>query len=186
MAFPPQRYPVRRAENYTPAIDTLAADAVVFDRAYRALSAVLPSHSSSCPASCRWSRRSQRPDSRWTGVCRRSRRCSEAGIQHRRAVSSFLLRPSPGARRLHIFDSELPESPSDVSPSLVAMARRRSRRRALGADPGRPPLLPVRPVDQHDADAAVTRLSTSQGAPLLCDATIVLVGDRVTRVRPHV
>src|SRR5688500_8572217 len=106
----------------TPAIDALAADAVIFDRAYAHSPQILPAHASILSGQLPFEH-GVRDDAGFAlnrsvstlAEMLRSRGFSTGGV-----VSSFLLRPESGvAQGFTFFDSELPPSQPDVSPALV-------------------------------------------------------------------
>ena len=167
----------------TPAIDTLAADAVVFDRAYAHSPQILPAHASILSGQLPLEH-GVRNDAGFTldrSVSTLAEMLRSRGFSTGGAVSSFLLRPESGvAQGFTFFDSELPESQSDVSPALVRDGAQTidAAERWVRIQDDRRFFLFVQ-VDQQDADAAVTRLSSLLKARRFYDdATIVLVGDR--------
>ena len=167
----------------TPAIDTLAADAVVFDRAYAHSPQILPAHASILSGQLPLEH-GVRHDAGFAldrSVSTLAELLRSRGFSTGGAVSSFLLRPESGvAQGFTFFDSELPESQLDVSPALVrdgALTIDAAERWVRTQDDRRFFLFVQ--IDQHDADAAVTRLSSLLKARRFYDdATIVLVGDR--------
>jgi tetratricopeptide (TPR) repeat protein len=166
----------------TPAIDALAKQSIVFDRAYTHSPQTLPSHASiltgqlppehgvrdeagfTLPA-----------DARTLAELLRSR-----GFTTGAAVSSFLLRPQSGlSQGFSFFDAEIPTANGDEVPALeregaltVDAAERWIQMRS-----GQRFFLFVQ-VDGRDADTAVARLSAALKQHRLYDgATIVVVGD---------
>jgi len=167
----------------TPAIDTLAADAVVFDRAYAHSPQILPAHASilSGQLPLEHGVRSDAGFALDRSVSTLAEMLRSRGFSTGGAVSSFLLRPASGvAQGFTFFDSELPPSQPDVSPALVRDGAQTidAAERWVRIQDDRRFFLFVQ-VDQQDADAAVTRLSSLLKARRFYDdATIVLVGDR--------
>jgi tetratricopeptide (TPR) repeat protein len=166
----------------TPAIDALASEAIVFERAYAHSPQTLPSHASMLtgqlppehgirdeagfmlPASARTLAELLRNRGFTTGA----------------AVSSFLLRSASGlSQGFSFFDAEIPTTAGDEVPAL-------EREGALTVDAaeqwiemrsGQRFFLFVQ-VDGRDADTAVARLSAALKQRRLYDqATILLVGD---------
>ena len=166
----------------TPAIDTLAADAVVFDRAYTHSPEMLPAHASLLSGRLPIEH-GVRSDAGFA-LTRDARTLAELlrnrGFDTGGAVSSFLLRPESGvAQGFAFFDAELPEPP-DFSPAIARPGGMTmdAAERWLATQEGQRFFLFVQ-VAAGDADAAVTRLSgLLKDRELYDDATIVLVGDR--------
>src|SRR5687767_12916918 len=166
----------------TPAIDALAADAVIFDRAYAHSPQILPAHASILSGQLPFEH-GVRDDAGFAlnrsvstlAEMLRSRGFSTGGV-----VSSFLLRPESGvAQGFTFFDAELPDAGIDV-PALVRDGAQTidAAERWVGMQDDRRFFLFVQ-VDERDADAAVTRLSSLLKARRLYDnATLLLVGDR--------
>jgi tetratricopeptide (TPR) repeat protein len=167
----------------TPAIDTLAADAVVFDRAYAHSPQMLPAHASILSGQLPL-QHGVRDDAGFTlnrnvstlAEMLRSRGFSTGGV-----VSSFLLRPESGvAQGFTFFDAELPDRSGDAAPALVRDAAQTidvAEKWVRSLDDQRFFLFVQ--VDRRDADAVVTRLSSLLKARRFYDdATIVLIGDR--------
>jgi hypothetical protein len=167
----------------TPAIDALAADAVVFDRAYAHSPQVLPAHASILSGQLPL-QHGVRDDAGFAlagDVQTLAELLRSRGFETGAAVSSFLLRPDTGvAQGFRFYDAELPDIAADAVPALA-----RDGSRTLDAaetwirmQDDRRFFLFVQ-IDQHDADTAVTRLSSLLKMRRLYDgATIVLVGDR--------
>src|SRR5688500_3478586 len=106
----------------TPAIDALAADAVVFDRAYAHSPQMLPAHASILSGQLPLEH-GIRDDAGFAlnrnvstlAEMLRSRGFSTGGV-----VSSFLLRPESGvAQGFTFFDAELPTTNAGAAPALV-------------------------------------------------------------------
>ena len=167
----------------TPAIDLLAADAVIFDRAYAHSPQMLPAHASMLTG--------QLPiehgvrDDAGFALDRELQTLPEMlrsrGFRTGAAVSSFLLRPESGmAQGFTFFDAELPDVPNEPTPALerdgadtIAVAERWIR-----SQNDQRFFLFVQ-VDRGDADVAVTRLlNLLKARELYDDATVVFVGDR--------
>jgi tetratricopeptide (TPR) repeat protein len=167
----------------TPAIDTLAADAVVFDRAYAHSPQMLPAHASILSGQLPLEH-GVRDDAGFTldrsvstlAEMLRSRGFSTGGV-----VSSFLLRPESGvAQGFTFFDAELSAPGTDAAPAVARDAAQTIAvaERWVQSQDDRRFFLFVQ-VDRRDADAVVTRLSSLLKARRFYDeATIVLVGDR--------
>ena len=167
----------------TPAIDMLAADAVVFDRAYAHSPQMLPSQASVLTG--------QLPiehgvrDDAGFALKRETQTLPQLlrnrGFRTGAAVSSFLLRAESGVGRgFTFFDAELPELPEAASPPVerpgaqtVSVAER-----WMQAQQDQRYFVFVQ-IDHDDADVAVTRLVNLLKTRNLYDrATIVFVGDR--------
>ncbi len=183
----PTRLPVysdtAAAPSATPSIDALAADAVVFDRAYTHSPLTLPAHASLLAGQLPFEHGVRdeagfalKDDARSMAELLRNR-----GFDTGAAVSSFLLRPESGvAQGFSFFDAELPDRPDAVVPAVErdgadttdAAARWvRSRR-------GRRFFLFVQ-VNERSAEPAVTQLVTElKELGLYDEATIVLTADR--------
>src|SRR5688500_10452426 len=167
----------------TPAIDALAADAVIFDRAYAHSPQMLPAHASILSGQLPLEH-GVRDDAGFTlgrsvstlAEMLRSRGFSTGGV-----VSSFLLRPESGvAQGFTFFDAELPDQDVDAAPALARDATQTIdvAERWVQSQDDRRFFLFIQ-VDRRDADAVVTRLSSLLKARRFYDdATIVLVGDR--------
>lgn len=173
-------YGARRID--TPAIDALAAEAVVFDRAYAQAPLTLPAHASILTGRLPFEH-GVRDDAGF-------RMPSEAqtlaemlrnrGFATGAAVSSFLLRPESGmAQGFAYFDAELPPSATDA-PSLERDGAQTlaAAERWLERQNHQRFFLFVQ-VPSKDADAAVTRLRRMlETRDLYKPATIVLLADR--------
>ena len=167
----------------TPAIDSLAAEAVVFERAYAHTPQILPAHASILSGQLPFEH-GVRDDAGFTlnrNVSTLAEMLRSRGFSTGGAVSSFLLRPASGmAQGFTFFDAELPESGLDAVPALVRDGAQTidAAERWVRLQDDRRFFLFVQ-VDQRDADAAVTRLSSLLKTRRLYDgATIVLIGDR--------
>ena len=166
----------------TPAIDALATESVIFERAYTHSPQTLPSHASILTGQLppEHGVRDEAgftlaPSARTLAELLRSR-----GFTTGAAVSSFLLRPQSGlSQGFSFFDAEIPTPTADEAPAL-------EREGALTVDAaerwiqmrdGQRFFLFVQ-VDGRDADTAVARLSAALKQHRLYDeATILLVGD---------
>ena len=165
-----------------PAIDALAMESVIFERAYSHSPQTLPSHASILTGQLppEHGVRDEAgftlaPSARTLAELLRSR-----GFTTGAAVSSFLLRPQSGLLQGFSFlDAEIPGPMPDEAPAL-------EREGALTVDAaerwietrsGQRFFLFVQ-VDGRDADTAVARLSAALRQRRLYDqATILLVGD---------
>ena len=168
----------------TPAIDLLASDSVVFDRAYAQSPQTLPAHVSLLSGQLP-PQHGVRDDAGFAlreDVQTLAEMLRNRGFATGAAVSSFLLRPETGvAQGFRFYDADLPAR-ADVDSAPVL---ERSASETLDAaetwvrmQSGRRFFLFVQ-VDQRDADAAVARLAALLKSRELCDgATIVLIGDR--------
>jgi arylsulfatase A-like enzyme len=166
----------------TAAIDELASDAVVFDRAYTHSPETLPATASILSGQIPLEHGVRgdagfalKPETRTLAELLRNR-----GFDTGAAVSSFLLRPESGvAQGFAFFDAELPES-SDFSPAVLRpgpMTVDAAERWLATQDDQR--FFLFLQVAADDADAAVTRVARLlKDRRLYDDATIVLVGDR--------
>ena len=185
----PSRLPVygstdtTAAPSATPSIDALAADAVVFERAYTHSPLTLPAHASILAGQLPFEHGVRdeagfalKEDARSMAELLQSR-----GFETGAAVSSFLLRPESGvAQGFSFFDAELPDQAGAPMPAVErdgadttdAAARwLRSRR-------GRRFFLFVQ-VNHGSAEPTVTELVTQlKELDLYDEATIVLTADR--------
>src|SRR5688572_7186535 len=171
------------APSATPSIDALAADAVVFERAYTHSPLKLPAHASLLAGQLPFEHGVRdeagfalKDDARSMAELLQNR-----GFETGAAVSSFLLRPESGvAQGFSFFDAELPDQLDAPLPAVErdgaqttdAAARWvRSRR-------GRRFFLFVQ-VNESSAEPAVTQLVTElKELGLYDEATIVLTADR--------
>ena len=167
----------------TPSIDALAADAVVFERAYTHSPLTLPAHASLLAGQLPFEHGVRdeagfalKDDARSMAELLQNR-----GFETGAAVSSFLLRPESGvAQGFSFFDAELPDRTDAPLPAVerdgaqttdAAAKWVRSRR-------GRRFFLFVQ-VSESSAEPAVTQLVTELKELGLYDqATIVLTADR--------
>lgn len=165
------------------ALEALAADAIVFERAYSHSPQLLPAHASILTGRLPFEHGVRDDagfhlagDLRTLPELLRSR-----GFRTGAAVSSFLLRPESGvAQGFTFFDASLPLAPPGAPPALErsGTATAAAAERWLRAQPGRRFFLFVQ-VDAADANDAVARLSLAlKERDLYRPATILLVGDR--------
>lgn len=166
----------------TPAIDALAKESIVFDRAYTHSPQTLPSHASILTGQLP-PEHGVRDEAGFT-LPTRARTLAELlrnrGFTTGAAVSSFLLRPQSGlAQGFSFFDAEIPTRDGDEAPALeregaltIDAAERWIQMRS-----GQRFFLFVQ-VDGRDGDTAVARLSAALRQHRLYDeATILVVGD---------
>lgn len=171
------------ARTDTPGIDQLAAEAVVFDRAYAHSPQTLPAHASLLSGRLP-PQHGVRDDAGFTledDVQTLAESLRSRGFTTGAAVSSFLLRAETGvAQGFRFYDAELPDSAADAAPVLARPGSEtiEAAESWVRMQDGRRFFLFVQ-VDARDADTAVARLSAllrSRG--LYQGATIVLVGAR--------
>ena len=168
----------------TPAIDLLASDSIVFDRAYAQSPQMLPAHASLLSGQLP-PQHGVRDDAGFAlreDVQTLAEMLRNRGFTTGAAVSSFLLRPDTGvAQGFRFYDAELParvgvdagpvfaRSASETLDAAEAWVRMQGGRRFF---------LFVQ-VDQQDADTAVARLTALLKSREMYDgATIMLIGDR--------
>ena len=174
-------YGARRTD--TPAIDALASEAVVFDRAYSHSPQTLPAHASLLSGQLPPSHGvrddagfSLAPDVRTLPELLRNRGFVTGG-----AVSTYLLRRESGiAQGFAFFDGELPQDAGTETPAVErdGTLTVEAAERWMEKQDGQRFFLFVQ-VNERHADVAVTRLTQSlKQRELYDDATIVLVGDR--------
>jgi arylsulfatase A-like enzyme/Flp pilus assembly protein TadD len=173
-------YGARRTD--TPAIDALAAESVVFDRAYAHSPLMVPAHASILTGQLPLDHGVR--DDAGFAVSRDAQTLAELlrnrGFATGAAVSSFLLRPESGvAQGFTYFDAELPPSALD-QPALQRDGGQtiEAAERWMQTQDDQRFFLFVQ-VDHADADVAVTRLLNLLKSRNLYDrSTIVLLGDR--------
>src|SRR5688572_2903521 len=173
-------YGARRTD--TPAIDALAAESVVFDRAYAHSPLMVPAHASILTGQLPLDHGVR--DDAGFAVSRDAQTLAELlrnrGFATGAAVSSFLLRPESGvAQGFTYFDAELPPSALD-QPALQRDGGQtiEAAERWMQTQDDQRFFLFVQ-VDHADADVAVTRLHNLLKSRNLYDrSTIVLLGDR--------
>jgi tetratricopeptide (TPR) repeat protein len=166
----------------TPAIDALAQESIVFDRAYTHSPQTLPAHASILTGQLP-PEHGVRGEAGFT-LPTNARTIAELlrnrGFTTGAAVSSFLLRPQSGlSQGFSFFDAEIPAPNGDEIPALeregaitVDAAERWIQMRS-----GQRFFLFVQ-VDRRDADTTVARLSAALKQRRLYDgSTIILVGD---------
>jgi arylsulfatase A-like enzyme len=165
----------------TSAIDLLAAESVVFDRAYAHSPQTLPAQASILSGQLPL-QHGVRDDAGFTlkrEVTTVAEMLRNRGFNTGAAVSSFLLRPESGvAQGFTYFDSEQLDAESDAGPALGrdGAGTIDAAERWIRTQDSRRFFLFVQ-VGQDDADAAVTRLSSLLKARKFYDgSTIVLVG----------
>jgi tetratricopeptide (TPR) repeat protein len=166
----------------TPAIDALAGDGVVFDRAYAHSPQTLPSHASILSGQLPFEHGvrddvgfAMKEDARTLAELMRNR-----GFNTGAAVSTFLLRREAGvAQGFSFFDAELPDHADREPPATERDSAQtiEAAERWMRTQEGQRYLLFVQ-VDDAAADEAVGRVVQElKDRDLYDDATIVLVGD---------
>jgi tetratricopeptide (TPR) repeat protein len=166
----------------TPAIDALATEAIVFERAYAHSPQTLPSHASMLTGQLppEHGIRDEAGFTLPTSARTLAELLRNRGFTTGAAVSSFLLRSASGlSQGFSFFDADIPTAAGDEVPALeregaltVDAAERWVQMRS-----GQRFFLFVQ-VDGRDADTAVARLSAALKQRRLYDqATILLVGD---------
>jgi tetratricopeptide (TPR) repeat protein len=166
----------------TPAIDELAAQSVVFERAYAHTPQTLPSHASMLTGQLppEHGVRDEAGFTLGTNARTLAELLRNRGFTTGAAVSSFLLRQQSGlSQGFSFFDAEIPAATPDEAPALerdgtltVDAAERWIQGRG-----GQRFFLFVQ-VDRRDADTTVARLSAAlKQRKLYEQATIVLVAD---------
>ena len=166
-----------------PTIDALAADAVVFERAYAHSPLTLPAHASILAGQLPFEHGVRdeagftlKDEARSLPELLRSR-----GFETGAAVSSFLLRPESGVSQgFSFFDAETPGAARQNAPVLVrdGLETIDAAERWLRSRRGHRFLLFVQ-VDEASADATVGRIVQELRAQDLYDrATIILTADR--------
>jgi tetratricopeptide (TPR) repeat protein len=167
----------------TPAIDALASESIVFDRAYTHSTQSLPAHASLLTGRLPIEHgvRDDAGFSIGTDTSTLAQLLRNRGFATGAAVSSFLLRQRTGlGQGFSFFDDEIPAGTTDAA---AATERAGSQtidvaERWMSTQNGQRFFLFVQ-VAAQDADAAVMRLSAAlKERDLYDDAAIVLVGDR--------
>ncbi len=167
----------------TPAIDALANDSVVFERAYTHSPQSLPAHTSLLTGRLPIEHgvRDDAGFSLSSDASTLAELLRNRGFVTGAAVSSFLLQAGTGiGQGFSFFDDEMPTGPSD---EIAATARGGSQtidsaERWIATQDGQRFFLFVQ-VPGQDADAAIMRLSGAlKQRELYNDATILVVGDR--------
>ena len=167
----------------TPAMDALAADGVVFERAYTHSPLLLPAHASMLAGQLPFEHGVRDDagfvlgtDTRSLAELLRSR-----GFETGAAVSSFLLRRESGvAQGFQFFDAELPGAEPDQAPVVVRDGELTAgaAERWVGMQEDQRFFLFLQ-VDEASAEAVVTRLVQQlKDRDLYDQATIVLTADR--------
>ena len=167
----------------TPAIDALASESVVFDRAYTQSPQSLPAHASLLTG--RLPIEHGVRDDAGFALASDNRTLAELlrnrGFATGAAVSSFLLQQRTGLDQgFSFFDDEIPPGEADENPMLERQGSQTvdAAERWMAKQNDQRFFLFVQ-VARRDADATVMRLSaTLRERGLYDDATIVLVGDR--------
>ncbi len=167
----------------TPAIDLLAADGVVFERAYAHSPQVLPASASILSGQLP-TQHGVRDDAGFAlkdEVQTLAEMLRSRGFATGAAVSSFLLRPETGiAQGFRFYDADLPAVEAGAGPVLArsASATIDAAEAWVRMQSGRRFFLFVQ-VTQADADLAVTRLAALLKDRQFYDgSTIMLIGDR--------
>ena len=180
----PAQLPARGGDGaVTPSMDALAADAVIFDRAYTHSPLTLPAHASLLAGQLPFEHGVRdeagfalKKDARTLAELLRDR-----GFETGAAVSSFLLRPESGvAQGFSFFDAELPGRTGAPSPVVERDGARTTDAAArwLRSRRGHRFFLFVQ-VGEGAAESTVTQLVTELKKRGLYDqATIVLTADR--------
>lgn len=166
----------------TPAIDALAADGVVFDRAYAHSPQTLPSHASILSGQLPFEH-GVRDDAGYA-LKAEARTLPELlrnrGFDTGAAVSTFLLRRASGiAQGFSFFDAELPEAHDGHAPATArdSLQTIEAAERWMRTQADQRYLLFVQ-VDDDAAEAAVDRVVQElKERGLYDDATILFVGD---------
>jgi tetratricopeptide (TPR) repeat protein len=167
----------------TPSIDALAADAVVFERAYTHSPLTLPAHASLLAGQLPFEHgvRDEAGFSLGENAGSLAERLRNRGFETGAAVSSFLLRPATGiAQGFTFFDAELPDEPGASSPVVERNGAQTMDRavRWLRSRPGHRFFLFVQ-VNGDAAESTVTQMvSTLKDLGLYDQATIVLTANR--------
>src|SRR5688572_29602951 len=167
----------------TPAIDALAKESIVFERAYTHSPQTLPAHASMLTGQLP-PQHGVRDEAGFTlpaGARTLAELLRNRGFTTGAAVSSFLLRPQSGlSQGFSFFDAEIPAPPNgDEMPALEREGALtvEAAERWLQMRGGQRFFLFVQ-VDGRDGDAAVARLSAAlKQRRLYHAATILVVGD---------
>jgi tetratricopeptide (TPR) repeat protein len=166
----------------TPAIDELAAQSVVFERAYAHTPQTLPSHASILTGQLppEHGVRDEAGFTLGTSARTLAELLRNRGFTTGAAVSSFLLRQQSGlSQGFSFFDAEIPAPTPDEAPALErdGMLTVDAAERWIQGRSGQRFFLFVQ-VDRRDADTTVARISAALKQRKLYDpATIVLVAD---------
>ena len=175
----PSELPADGHAGATPAIDALAADAVVFERAYTHSPLTLPAHASLLAGQLPFEH-GVRDDAGFAlkeNAGSLAERLRNRGFETGAFVSSFLLRPATSvAQGFTFFDAELPDAPGTPSPVVTRDGHQTTDAAArwMQSRSGHRFFLFVQ-VSGDAAESAVTRLVTTLKDLRLYDqATIVL------------
>ena len=175
----PSELPADGDAGATPSIDALAADAVVFERAYTHSPLTLPAHASLLAGQLPFEH-GVRDDAGFAlkeDAGSLAERLRSRGFETGAFVSSFLLRPATGvAQGFTFFDAELPDAPGTPSPVVTRDGRQTADAAArwIRSRFGHRFFLFVQ-VSGNAAESAVTRLVTTlEDLGLYDQATIVL------------
>ena len=165
----------------TPALDALAADAVVFERAYTHSPLTLPAHASLLAGQLPFEHgvRDEAGFALKEDAGSLAELLRDRGFETGAAVSSFLLRPATGvAQGFTFFDAELPDEPGASSPVVKRDGQQTTDAAArwLRSRTGHRLFLFVQV--NEDAESAVTELVTTlKDLGLYDQATIVLTAN---------
>ena len=166
----------------TPAIDALAKESIVFDRAYSHSPQTLPAHASILTGQLP-PEHGVRDEAGFTlpaGARTLAELLRNRGFTTGAAVSSFLLRPQSGlSQGFSFFDAEIPAPNGDEMPALERQGGQTvdAAERWIQMRDGQRFFLFVQ-VDGRDADTTVARLSAALKQRRFYDgATILVVGD---------
>ncbi|MBI2828350.1 MAG: sulfatase-like hydrolase/transferase [Acidobacteria bacterium] len=180
----PARLPVHGgSRTTTPSIDALAADGVVFERAYTHSPLTLPAHASLLAGQLPFEHgvRDEAGFALEENAHSLAELLRNRGFETGAAVSSFLLRPESGvAQGFSFFDAELPDQAGALSPVVERDGAQTTDAAArwLRSRRGHRFFLFVQ-VNESAAESTVTQLvSELEDRGLYDQATIVLTADR--------
>ena len=163
----------------TPAIDALAADAVIFERAYTHSPLTLPAHASILAGQLPFEHgvRDEAGFALGENVNSLTELLRNRGFETGAAVSSFLLRPATGiAQGFTFYDAELPDEPGGQSPVVERDGAKTAEVAAgwLRSQPGQRVFLFVQ-VNENAAESTVAKLvETLQELGRYDQSTIIL------------
>jgi tetratricopeptide (TPR) repeat protein len=166
----------------TPAIDALADESVVFERAYTHSPLTLPSHASLLTGQLPFEHnvRDEAGFTLGTNARTLAELLRSRGFTTGAAVSSFLLRPESGiGQGFSFFDADIPPTTTDEALAIERQGTLTldAAERWIQQRSGQRFFLFVQ-VDRQDADTAVARVSAALKLRRLYDgATILIVGD---------